>query len=140
MNNFETFKISQVGILIRDDKCLILEFSKSPGMWGLPGGRIDKGEGGEESFRREVKEEINFDDLEIFDIVDYDIFYPKLNLSMCAIVHYMKNDSEHVVLSHEHLSYAWIKKEEIENYSFYWKNMPRMLKKGFQYHKKLKNK
>jgi len=54
---FEKFTISQVAIIIKDNKSLILEFADRPGMWGLLGGRIDKGELREEAFKRELKEE-----------------------------------------------------------------------------------
>ena len=57
-NNFEYFQISQAAIIMHEGKCLILEFASSPGYWGLPGGRIDKGESAKVAFSRELKEEI----------------------------------------------------------------------------------
>ena len=140
MQNFERFYVSQVGVLIRDNKCLILEFFEHPGEWGLPGGRIDKGEMWEEAFRREFKEEVNFDDFKIHDIIDYDIFYRKSKHPYCVIVRYIENNESEIVLSHEHSQFKWISEEELNNCNFIWENLPRMLKKGFEYHKELKNK
>ncbi len=138
MPEFERFFISQVGILIRDNKCLILEFSKYPNKWGLPGGRIDKGEMSEEAFRREFREELGFDDFEIFDLIDHEIFYTESKNAYCAIVKYVENSDSEISLSHEHLQYKWISEDEIDKINFIWKNLPRMIKRGFEYHRKLK--
>ena len=80
---FETFQVSQVAILIRDNKCLVLRFAvtdntKTSDLWGLPGGRIDQQENQLPSFKREIKEEIgceaeiirklgDFEDKAVFD-------------------------------------------------------------------------
>ena len=141
MENFEKFSVSQVGILIRDSKCLILQFSKSPDKWGLPGGRVDRGENKEDSFRRELKEELDFDNFIIHDVIDYDFFYfgPEKK-SICGIARYIENDTDEIVLSHEHLSYKWISEDETGDYNYFWNTLPRMIKKGFEYHRKIKNK
>jgi len=135
MENFERFYVSQVGILIRDNKCLILEFSEHPGVWGLPGGRIDRGELGKEAFLRELREEIGFNDVEIHKLLDYDIFYHSPEKPMCAIVQYIENNNSEIVLSEEHLQYKWISENEIDKYNFVWENAPRMIKKGFEYYR-----
>lgn len=135
MELFERFYISQVGILIRNNKCLILEFTKLPGEWGLPGGRIDKMENAEEAFKREIKEEINFDNFEIKGFIDYDIFYTRSNKPYCAIIQYITNEESEITLSHEHSRYKWIGEDEIENFSFVWPKLPETIKKGFKYHK-----
>lgn len=140
MENFEKFYISQVGILIRDDKCLILTFSMHPGEWGLPGGRIDRGEDWESAFRRELKEEINFDECVVGELLDNDIFYTESGTPYCTLVRYIENLDTEIVLSHEHTDYKWIGEDEIGNFNFVWDNLPRMIKKGFEYHNKLKGK
>jgi len=140
MPEFEKFNISQVGILIRDNKCLILEFSQHPGRWGLPGGRIDKGELGEEAFKRELREEIGFDDVIIHELIDYDIFYVNSVKPMCGIVQYIENKESEIILSEEHSQYKWIAEDEIDDYNLVWDNLPRMMRKGFEYHRnKIKN-
>ena len=140
MPEFEKFSVSQVGILIRDNKCLILQFAKSPDKWGLPGGRADRGENKQEAFARELKEELGFDNFVSYDVVDYDFFYFGIEKkSVCGIAQYIKNDLDEIVLSEEHLSYKWITEEEIDDYKYFWNTMSRILKNGFKYHKRLKN-
>ncbi|HRY63459.1 MAG TPA: NUDIX domain-containing protein [Patescibacteria group bacterium] len=60
---FEKFWITQAGVIIKDNKCLILELADKPGYWDIPGGRVDMGEGdnSEAAFRREIKEELDVD-------------------------------------------------------------------------------
>jgi 8-oxo-dGTP pyrophosphatase MutT (NUDIX family) len=140
--NFERFMVSQAAIIIRNNKCLILEFSDSPGKWGLPGGRIDKEELGEKAFYRELKEELGFDKADFIDVVDYDIYYyTRKNgerIAKCNIINLVINDSDKIIISHEHSQYKWIAEEEIGNYEFVWPNMKEMIKKGFKRYKLLK--
>ena len=140
MPEFERFYISQVGILIRDNKVLILEFSAYPGKWGLPGGRIDEKEEWETAFRRELKEEINFDECVIGEHIDTDIFYTETGKPYCSLVRFIENNDTKIVLSHEHILYKWIAEDEIDNYEYVWDNLPRILRKGFEYYSELKDK
>jgi len=41
---FEKFWITQAGVIIKNNKCLVLELADKPGCWDIPGCRIDKGE------------------------------------------------------------------------------------------------
>lgn len=133
------FWISQVGILIRDNKCLILEFSGPPfGEWGLPGGRIDVGEGCDEAFIRELKEELNLNNFENLGIVDLDTWVARTGDLVCGVARLIKNDNDKIKLSHEHTQLAWITESEINDYNFTWPNAKRMIKKGFEYLKFLK--
>lgn len=136
---FESFMISQGAILIRDGKCLILEFANKPNVWGLPGGRIDKGEMKDEAFQRELKEELGFEKPALVSVVDYDIYYytrtDGTRVAKCNVVNLVSCDSEEIALSDEHTRYKWITEAEIENYEFAWPNMDRLLRNGFkQYH------
>ncbi len=133
---FEKFTISQGAVLIRDNKCLILEFANSPGKWGLPGGRIDAGEKGEDAFRREIKEELNLSNFKTVDIVDFDIWYTQKGTAGSAVAFLIQNDTDEIKLSSEHIKMAWVTEEEIDNYSYVWPNAKRMLKRGFLRHEK----
>jgi len=139
---FEKFIISQGVILIRDDKCLILEFSDKPNFWGLPGGRIDKGEMKDEAFSRELKEELGLERADLLGTVDYDIYYYTRNdgvrIAKCDIVNLIKNDFDEIKLSDEHSRQKWISENEIADYKFVWPNMERFLKNGFKYYQFLK--
>jgi len=134
---FEKFIISQVAVLIRDNKCLILEFTDPPGRWGLPGGRLDVGEVGEPAFRREIKEELGLANFENLGVVDYETWHisrstdMKMGTPLCGIANLIKNDEDEIKLSHEHSQLKWATEDELENYDFIWPNAIRMLKKGF---------
>ncbi len=129
---FEKFTISQVAVLVRNNKCLILEFSERPGYWGLPGGRIDKKESGEEAFRREVREELNLSDFEILGLVDFDVWYSSSGKPASAVAYLIKNDQDEISLSREHSKTEWVAADNLDNYNFIWPNAKRMLRKGLE--------
>lgn len=135
---FEKFNISQVGILIKDDKCMILEFADHLGFWGLPGGRVDKGEDGNTAFKREIREEIGFKKFENIGVVDYDIWYVGPDKPVCGIANLIFNDNDEIKLSDEHSQIAWISEGEIDDYKFLWPNISRMIRKGFGYYRLLR--
>jgi len=139
VKEFEYFQIGQKGILIRDNKVLIVKLADQIDTWDLPGGRLDKGEFAEEAFRREIKEEIGFDDFNILAIVDHEIWYTENGTPFCGIVSLIENNTSKIKLSAEHTNYKWIAENEIDDYKYIWKNMERMLKNGFKYYKLLQN-
>ena len=139
MQNFERFYVSQAGVLIRDNKCLILELAKYPGEWCLPGGRIDEGENSVDAFKREIKEEIDMDTFRIHKLINYDIFYTKRNKPFCAIIQYIENNESPIKLSDEHLNFKWVNENEVKNYSFVWEHIPDAIEKGFEYYREIKN-
>jgi len=144
LEKFERFVISQVAILIRDNKCLILRTAgrKDP-KWVLPGGRLDKGEVRAEAFARELKEELNFDNVKVLGIVDYDIWYHDIahlgikNWPICAIASLIEDTGQEVQLSDEHSQLAWVSEEEVEKYKFIWPKAHRIIKRGFEYYRLL---
>jgi 8-oxo-dGTP diphosphatase len=138
IKEFEKFNIGQVAVIIKNNKCLILEFADNLGKWGLPGGRIDKGELGEEAFKRELKEEINLDDFIVLGIVDYDIWINRMGNPFCGIANLIKANTNKMKLSFEHKQYKWISESELDNYNFIWPNAKRMIINGFKYNKLLK--
>ncbi|OGF28072.1 hypothetical protein A2477_00680 [Candidatus Falkowbacteria bacterium RIFOXYC2_FULL_47_12] len=132
---FESFRVGQKAILIRDGKCLIVECADRPNVWDLPGGRIDKNEEGEEAFRREIKEETGLDNFAILAVADYAIIYWRNDFPMCGVANLIKNDHDTVTLSFEHSSYRWIAESEIDGFEYIWPSMARMIKNGFKYYK-----
>jgi len=129
----EKFIVSQAGILIRNNKCLIGEISNRPGVWDIPGGRVNVDEIGEVALRREIKEELGLHDFEIIDVVDYDVWYTKnSHIPVCAIANLIKNDIDEIKISNEHLRFEWITEDEIDDYNFVWPSAKKMLKKGFK--------
>ena len=135
----EKYWISLAGVLIRDNKCLIMEPSNSPGKWDIPGGRIDIGENYNDALIRELKEEVGFVNVVVQGVVDYDIWYTeKRNLPICAIAHLISTEETDLILSHEHLSYEWVTREDLKKYTFVWPAAQRMIEKGFEKYNELK--
>lgn len=130
---FEKFVISQKGVLIRDGKALIMELANHKNHWDLPGGRLDVGEIGEESFRREIEEELGFKEFENLGVIDYDIWLAtNKQVPVCGICNLIKNDKDKIVISKEHSKMTWISEEEIDNFEYLWPKLGRMLKNGFK--------
>ena len=127
----EKFSVSQKAILIRDGKCLIAEVDKKPGVWDLPGGRINIGENKECGLRREIKEELGIDNFEIISTIHYDAWHTSLGWPICGIANLISSDEE-IILSDEHTDSKWISEEEIDNYNFLWTQMPEMIRRGFK--------
>jgi 8-oxo-dGTP diphosphatase len=135
---YELFIIGQKAALIRDEKCLIVEMANRPGLWELPGGRINKGEYREPALHREIKEELGLEDFKILGVIDYDIWYHKdTNISFCATVHLIKNDTDEIILSDESLQYKWIAEDEIDENKYFWDCSPRFIKNAFKLHRYL---
>jgi 8-oxo-dGTP pyrophosphatase MutT (NUDIX family) len=135
------FNISQKAVLIRDNKCLIMEIGKYPGLWELPGGHVSKGETNTEAFKRELKEELDLDTYINHGVVDYEIWYHGPDkYPICGIVLLIENDDSQVKISNEHLQMKWVTPEELTNYNFLWPAAKRMAVKGFEKYNNLKNK
>ncbi len=105
--------IATVGALIHDGqgKVLMIRTHKWSDKWGIPGGKIEKGEGSVEALRREISEETS---LEISDIrfvmvqdcIDSPEFFRKEHFILLNYV--AKAASHEVVLNEEAEEFVWV--------------------------------
>jgi len=115
-------KIVLGGVVVKDGKILILQRHKDedvyPNMWELPSGKREPLEPSETSLIREVREETGLDVKIIipFSVFDYQIEKPDEIRDSTQINFLVTPVSNNVVLSEEHQAFAWITKDEIDQY------------------------
>ena len=80
---------------------LIIEANKRPDVWALPGGRINNNENVQESFRREIKEELGVNNFKILGMVDFETWRAKSGFAVCAAAYLIESEDK-IKLSDEH--------------------------------------
>ena len=113
-------KIVLTGILKDDNEFLIVKRNENdelyPGAWEFPGGHLENGETIKDGLKRELFEEIGFNE-EFDPIITH--YYDEIknkngnliyNLEIDFIINVNKNDIN-VILSNEHCNYKWVGKE-----------------------------
>ena len=71
MKNESSLKIRIAGIIIKENKLLLLKGRGHKHLW-TPGGKLEKGETDKECLKRELKEEIGVDLIEAKFFKEYD--------------------------------------------------------------------
>lgn len=110
-------QISIKGLLCRDDRALLLKTAGS-GRWEFPGGRINFGENAEESFRREMKEELSFKEVKMGNLINMWSFTDirkEIDRHFIVFDFEIFTDESKIILSDEHEEYRWIGKDEFES-------------------------
>jgi 8-oxo-dGTP pyrophosphatase MutT (NUDIX family) len=109
------FKINQHALLKNStNKILIL---KQDGKWMLPGGRVEGTSSPEEELKREIKEETGVEDSRIEGVFDTGI---SSSGETFLITYKVKVKGEpKIKISEEHADYAWVDKNNIDNYDFW---------------------
>ena len=120
-------KIVLTGILKDDNEFLIVKRNENdelyPGAWEFPGGHLENGETIKDGLKRELFEEIGFNE-EFDPIITH--YYDEIknkngnliyNLEIDFIINVNKNDIN-VIWSNEHCDYKWVGKESslIDNF------------------------
>ncbi len=100
---------------------LILNYSY--GHWDFPKGNIESGETEIETIKREVMEETGIEDITLIEGFRQQISYKyrkKSKLVNKSVIYYLaETKSNNVVLSFEHVNYAWLKfNDALEKLSF----------------------
>ena len=112
-------KIQQVsikGILRRDDKILFLKTTKRE-KWELPGGRMDFSESVEQAFKREIKEELGFEKIEMGDLINawsFTNIREDVNYHFIIFDFEFFTDENEIKLSDEHTEYKRVGKDDFE--------------------------
>lgn len=83
-----------------------------PGLWDFPGGNVDFGENHLEALKREIKEEVGLDVSEIKPGHIYTEYSKEAGLYKLFIGYIGKLRGGNIQLSHEHIEYKWVTKEE----------------------------
>ena len=108
-------QISIKGLLCRDNKVLLLRTPAD--RWELPGGRMNFGEDIEQTFKREIKEEIEFQDVRIDNLVNtWSFTYIRENINYHFIVFDFEifTDESKIKLSDEHTEYRWFGRNDFK--------------------------
>jgi len=105
--------VATVGALILNDReeCLMVQTRKWGDKWGIPGGKIRRGETALEALRREILEETNLELQDIRfvmvqDCVDSTEFYRKAHFVLLNYI--ARTDKNEVILNEEAQNFRWI--------------------------------
>ena len=108
------FNVGVKGIIIVDDRCLVLESSQ--GYFDIPGGRVDDNENLQQALIRELDEELpSIPDFKIGRLVHASRLSKDLpNGKGLALLFYkVETKSFEVKLSQEHKAFRWYSKDEL---------------------------
>jgi 8-oxo-dGTP diphosphatase len=120
MNENKRFFVALKGAIFNKNKFLIIKRSNKTrgehGFWEFPGGRMEFGETPEETLGREVLEEVGLE-VEIIKPLDTWSFFKDENTQIVGVTYLCKAASSEVILSEEHVDFAWVTLEDIHNYN-----------------------
>lgn len=109
------FEKSCGALIFRDEggKRLYLLLHYAGGHWDFPKGHVEKGEGEEQTARREIKEETGISALEIIpgfqETVSYSFRHNTGEMAQKQVMFFLaKTDEKLVHLSDEHIGFAWL--------------------------------
>ncbi|MBU0636738.1 NUDIX hydrolase [Patescibacteria group bacterium] len=128
-------KTTVKGIFLNNGRILFAKDHK--GKWELPGGRIDFNETIEIALKRECKEELGFDNIQIGNIVDAWTFSSTVNdvdYHFIILIFDCTTIETKIRSSDEHTEYAWVPLDKIGGL-----NMREEYKESIRKYRELKN-
>jgi len=107
-------RITIKAIIHKDNSFLLVQDHKEK--WEMPGGKVDFGESPEETLRRELKEELGFEDVSIKDLVDSWTFCVGSDgneYQFVVIVYNVEVRDQDIKCSDEHRKFDWVPVDKI---------------------------
>ncbi|MFT4307785.1 MAG: NUDIX hydrolase [Candidatus Woesearchaeota archaeon] len=105
------FRIAVKAFVVKDERLLIIKRRSNdphkPGVWDLPGGRLEPGEDPYKGLLRETKEEAGIE-VEIRTVMNVHHFVRDDGQAITMLIFLCTANSEEVLLSEEHTDYEWI--------------------------------
>jgi bis(5'-nucleosidyl)-tetraphosphatase len=100
---------------------LLLQYEKN--YWGLPKGRIEKGEEVEETAKREILEETGINDIEFIkdfkETISYFFTREKIKIFKINVYFLAETKTKEIKLSWEHIDFKWLPySEALEKLTF----------------------
>ncbi|HEY7735139.1 MAG TPA: NUDIX domain-containing protein [Nitrososphaera sp.] len=96
-----------------DPEYLLLHYTA--GHWDFPKGNIEAGEGEEQAATREIREETGITDVKFIDgfrmKINYRYRHGRRPVQKEVVLFLGQTKTRHVILSHEHIGFAWKKYE-----------------------------
>ena len=104
-------------IIIKDNKIFVTQrgYGDFKDKWEFPGGKLEKGESGEDCIVREIKEELDADIKVIKFLNTIEYTYPTFHLIMHNYICELKNNHIEIL---EHEAAKFISKEELDSIDF----------------------
>ena len=111
-NLSDKFPISIKAIIVDNNRILCLKNERNE--WDFPGGKINFNEGVEESLKREVKEETNFNIKNLNILKPLNLKFNDVSVFVLLYSAEISCDSP-IIISYEHSEYNFFSKSEIKN-------------------------
>lgn len=120
MDNKKLHIVAVTGIIEKNGKFLIIKRKDDevayPGMWTVPGGKVEAPDNCRTTLRREIKEEVGVEIKdEVVFIRDYGFTRPD-NIHVIGLTFGCGYKSGKVKLSSDFTDFAWVTAKEAENY------------------------
>ena len=117
MAQLRLFHVGIKGVIVVNDRVLLLkrENRRSGIFWEMPGGRIEGGDGIEETLRRELREELpSIGRVEVGELLHAArVPHRADDIGLVLLFYRVQADLPEVVLSEEHIGYTWVGAEDL---------------------------